>query len=190
MKETLRQNDNQTCLPNCLLIGFSYLFPEDRLDYAVLERELFIASYGVCRESYVLTHCITFSRRFPSVIVQVLVDSPEYVEALSKLNTEENVNIQQQEITLDWIKMKAREAPVIVSVDKYPFNHEVHTPHFLNIHRDESGQFMIADPFSEEPQSLSAQMEKKLEWGINQFKYHMLWSPVAISLKKASGQFN
>lgn len=181
-REILQQQDNQTCMPCCLLMWYSQEFPDEKIDFKKQEMKLDIASFGLYREYYALAHTAAFTRMFPNVGITIYVDNQDFTKQLSILNKEERIKVIYRRVTTQWLKREISKNPVILSVDSYYLKGAtVHIPHYIYLFQGEQGNTQTVDPAYGEVRSIS---DKELEDGFVGLKYHMLWSPIVIRPEK------
>lgn len=151
--------------------------------YADAEQRLHNASFGLYPEYYALTHTVTFIREYPSYAITIHVDSPDFAQYLSTITAENQINIKTQAISLTWIKEELQQSPLIVYIDAfYLEGGRVHVPHFVYLYLGADEQNLIADPAVGQARVIA---DKELEDGILGLKYHMLWSPIALTMQQA-----
>ncbi len=179
--EILTQQDYQTCLLCCLLMGQSALNQEG-LDYSSLERSLNNESFGLYPANFALSRCAAFSRRFPSTRLDIFVDNQKLTRYLNRINKEESISLFHQKISVDWIQEGLGQTGLIAHVDQLHLGGDVHNPHFIYLYQGSENQMHMVDPVFGSDTQLSP---VTLEHALMGLKYQMLWSPLVIAMKKS-----
>lgn len=179
--DILKQTDGQTCLPICLLMGYSVLHPEKKLAFKRLERSLHRNSFGLYREYYALAHVVAFTRMFDDVLINMEVDNQQFTQELQTMNKEEHVVINYQPIKVNWIAERVKRKQVILYGDSFFLDGVAHVPHFIYVFEEDNGEFQIINPWDGKVWTINASI---LEDFVNGFKYAMNWSPLAITMEK------
>ncbi len=143
-KQILRQTDANSCLV-CSLLFIIEKNTGQRFSESD-ERQLYFSSFGRCRESFVLSYLLAFKDCFPSLDITLTVDNEHYKKYLEELNDGE-IQIDANTITIELIRDKTLGGPLVVFVDRYFFDHEIHIPHYVVVEDQKSGNFLVNDPW-------------------------------------------
>jgi len=174
--EILKQADANSCLACSLL----YVIGEEVTGQEFLrenERQLFFDSFGKCRESFVLSHVLALSERFPNLNTTLFVDNEPYGDYLRGL-VNERVQIESEPVSLELIKNESKKQPLVVLVDRYFFDYEIHIPHYVAAEQ-EGEDFSVADPWDGEIKIISPLQLQEAIFGA---KYILWWAPTVIKI--------
>ena len=176
----LRQTDTNSCLP-CSLLFVVGKITEQRFS-KVDEKQLHLDSFGRCRESFALSYLWAFKERFPDLGITLTVDNEPYRKCLEELNSGK-IQIDAKPITMELIKDKASGGPLVIFVDRYFFDYEIHIPHYVVVENQENGDFLVSDPWRGE---LLSKTPLQLQEAIFGAKYILWWAPMIIEIDQQS----
>lgn len=175
-EEILRQTDANSCLACSLLFTVEKItgqsFSEDD------EKQLYLDSFSRCRESFALSYLLAFKERFPNLKITLIVDNEPYRKYLEELNGGK-IQIDAKPITTELIKDKALDGPLVVFVDRYFFDHEIHIPHYVVVENQKNGDFSVSDPWRGETLSKTPFQLQEAIFGA---KYILWWAPMVIKI--------
>lgn len=180
-REILRQTDANSCLACSLLFVVGKIteqeFSEDD------ERQLCLDSFGQCRENFVLSYLWAFMKRFPNFNVTIAVDNEPYKNYLKRL-ADEKIGIETSPITVEFIRSEASKGPLIVLIDKYFFDYEIHTPHYVVVENQGENNFLVADPWQGKTVSVTPTQLQEVIFGA---KHILQWAPMIIKIEQQIG---
>lgn len=174
--EILRQQDANSCLA-CSLLFVAGRITSQKFSETD-ERQLCFGSFGRCRESFVLSNLSAFRERFPNLDIAVIVDNKPYEEYLKRLSAG-RIPIRTSAINIELIKNETSKGPIIVLVDKYFFDGEIHTPHYVVVENSEGDNFSVADPWRGETIRVTPTQLQEAVFGI---KHILQWAPTIITM--------
>lgn len=180
-KKILKQTDANTCLACVFLYVVEWLSGQKFSSED--EQQLYSDSFGKCRESFALSYTLAFVERFPNFKVKITTNNEFFGGYLKKLlpeNQQTQVKIETFPITLELIRKKVAENPLILMVDKYFLDHEIHIPHYIVVIAQEGENFFISDPWEGKNISVSSTQLQEAIFGA---KNYLFWAPIAIEVK-------
>ncbi len=178
----LRQADANSCLGYALFYVAGkitgQMFSEDD------ERQLYLDSFSCCRESFALSYLLAFKKRFPDLDVTVIVDNEPYGDYLAGLSGN-SIKIQSKPITIELVRSEALTKPLILFVDKYFLDYEIHIPHYIVVeNKDKSDNFLVSDPWRG---GTLLMMPNQLQEAIFGVKYILGWAPLVVKVDQQLG---
>ena len=179
-EEILKQVDANSCLACSLLLVVEKItgqrFSKDD------EKRLCFNSFGCCRESFVLSYLLAFKERFPDLGITFIVDNEPYRKYLEKLGSGK-IQIDAKPITIELIRDEASGRSLVVFVDRYFFDYEIHIPHYVVVENREDGDFLVSDPWQGETLSKTPLQLQEAIFGV---KYILQWAPMVIKIDQQS----
>jgi ABC-type bacteriocin/lantibiotic exporter with double-glycine peptidase domain len=91
---------------------------------------------------------------------------------------EKRVEIKSEPVFLELIKDESEEQPLVVLVDRYFFDYEIHIPHYVIVER-KGENFSVADPWDGEIKTMSPLQLQEAIFGV---KYILWWAPTVIKV--------
>jgi len=179
-EEILRQKDANSCLACSLLFVAGKIsgqrFSEDD------EGQLYLDSFARCRESFVLSYLLAFKERFQNLDITIIVDNEPYRSYLEELSGGK-IQIKSKPITTELIRDGASNRPLVVLVDRYFFDYEIHIPHYVVVESQESSDFLVSDPWQGKTLSKTSNQLQEAIFGA---KYILWWAPMVIKIDQQS----
>ncbi|MBU2591895.1 hypothetical protein KKD61_00345 [Patescibacteria group bacterium] len=177
-REILRQTDANSCLACSLFFVAGKItgqeFSKDD------ERQLCFDSFGRCRESLVLSYLWAFMEHFPNLDVTITVDNEFYEDYLKRL-VAEKIEIESSPVTIGLIRSEASKGPLIVLVDRYFFDYEIHIPHYIVVENQGENNFSVADPWQGKTVSVNPTQLQEAIFGA---KHILQWAPMIIKIEQ------
>ena len=180
MKEILKQTDANSCLACCLLFIAGEIIGQrfSRDD----ERRLAIESFGLCRENFAMSYFLAFKKLFPELRATITIDNEPYREYLEGLSNG-GIRIETEPITMELIQDNALSGPLILCVDRYFFDYEIHIPHYVVVRNQGNNNFLVSDPWRGEALPKSQLEIQEAVFGV---KYILGWAPSVIKIDRQS----
>lgn len=175
--EILRQTDANSCLA-CSLIFVAEKITGQRFS-GDDERQLYLDSFGRCRESFALSYLLAFKERSPDLEITMIVDNESYRKYLEGLSGGK-IQIKAKPITMELIKDEALDGPLVVFVDRYFFDYEIHIPHYVVV-ENQNGNFLVSDPWQGEIISRTPLQLQETIFGV---KYILGWAPTIVKIRQ------
>jgi len=172
----LRQEDANTCLACSLLFVVGKM--KGQIFSVEDERRLYLNSFGRHRESFALSYLVTIQEYFPDLIVTLTVDSKSYRDYLRDLS-KKAIQIEARPITIELVRNESVGGSLIVLVDRYFFDYEIHIPHYIVVEKGEGDKFRVDDPWSGKTLSMTSTQLQEAIFGV---RYILWWSPMIIQL--------
>ena len=148
------------------------------------ERRLAIESFGLCREIFVLSYLLAFKKRFPDLDVTIIVDNEPHGDYLEKLSGN-LINIESRPVTTELVRDEALRKSIILFVDKYFLDYEIHIPHYVVVKsKDERDNFFVSDPWRGGTLLMTSVQLQEAIFGA---KHILGWAPLVIKIDKQSG---
>lgn len=172
----LKQTDANSCLACSLLFVIGKM--SGQMFSQEDERRLHFNSFGRCRESFALSYLLTIQEYFPDLSVTILVENESYRDYLKGLGRE-TIEVEICPATIELLGNEVLREPVVVLVDRYFFDYEIHIPHYIVVEKGEDDKFRVHDPWNGKVLLMTSTQLHEAIFGV---KYILWWSPMVIKL--------
>lgn len=178
-----QQTDYDTCLACCLLMLRSYLYPNQKIDKN-LGKQLYVHAFGQYHTAHFsLKYAKAMISIFKDVSITIWIHNLQFSNHLKKISRKEkNITVKHSRIDIHFIHaFLKKNTPVILMTDMLHINHDVHDTHYVVIAEKTKRYFRILDPAQKDIRYIT---HEQLTHAIHGLTYQLLWSPVAITMKK------
>ncbi|MBI2578534.1 MAG: hypothetical protein HYW26_02360 [Candidatus Aenigmarchaeota archaeon] len=165
-----RQTTYETCLA-CALFYSVKIKPTKN-------RELKVINYSLrfSKNSFALGHLEYFTRKYNRKL-KLFLESKTLFSSWSKIKFNKKIDLVHAKINLDFVSKNLKYGPVILYLDCFVFQNNVHYPHYIVLIDENAGKYKLYDPWD----GKIKRVEKKIiSKGIQKLRNHLLFSPQLI----------
>ena len=114
----------------------------------------------------------------------IIVDNEPHGDYLEKLSGN-LINIESRPVTTELVRDEALRKSIILFVDKYFLDYEIHIPHYVVVKsKDERDNFFVSDPWRGGTLLMTSVQLQEAIFGA---KHILGWAPLVIKIDKQSG---